>query len=281
MNHIDRDPVRTRAKEDIKQLLDLWDARPMAEESIHQLRVCTKRLRAYLRVYPPATDISGANQELKCLADSYASVRDAQVAFKTLNALIADWPDKKRKKYREVIDFIAHQKRSVEGGLTPREPHEAFECILLHWPSSESQEEPGGYTRDGLDRLYQKARQLGNKALQSDADEPYHRWRKWVKYWLYCLTGLSRSKLPKGYKKRLKRLGDSLGVFHDICVLEQNLKNPDVYHEFGKQLKPFYKAMANEKKRMQKSYKKAHKKLFGLSCKERDRLLNGLASAES
>ena len=244
----------------------------MAEDSIHQLRVCTKRLRAFLRVYPPSLSVAVANRDLKSLADSYAGVRDAQVALATLNRLIGGWSDKKRRKHREVIDFIAHQKQQAEALTEPREPHQALEQVMLHWPGTGDAQHPFS-ARDGMRRLYEKARRLGRKALQSDIDEDFHRWRKWVKYWLYCLTELSSGKVPAGYSKRLKRLGDSLGVFHDICVLEDSLKSPDVYHEFGKGLKPFYKLIQAEKKRMKKSYRKAYKKLFRLDPGQRDLLL--------
>ncbi len=281
MNAHVQDTVRLKAVEKIRETLSNWDQHPMAEDSIHQLRVCTKRLRAFLRVYPSSVDIAPASQDLKLLADSYASVRDAQVSYATLNQLIQGWSDKKRKKHREVIDFIAHQKRQQEAEVTPREPHQALEQVMLNWPRLEAATgtdndkapDDAAVTAEGMKRLYQKARQLGHKALQSDKDEAFHAWRKWVKYWLYCLTGLSPGKVPPGYKKRLKRLGDSLGVFHDICVLEENLKSPDVFHEFGKSLKPFYKLIQAEKKRMKKSYKKAYKKLFKLPPKQRDLLL--------
>ena len=274
MNQLVQDPVRQKAVEKIREVLAVWDADPMAETSIHQLRVCTKRLRAYLRVYPKNLEIDNANRELKSLADSYAGLRDAQVSWKTLNNLISQWPDKKRHKHREVIDFVAHQKRAMEHEVTPQEPHQALEQVLRSWPRAHQSGEGDTITAEGMDRLYQKACRLGEKALQSDRDDDFHRWRKWVKYWLYCLTGLAEGNLPAGYKKRLKRLGDSLGVFHDICVLEENLKSPDVYHELGKQLKPFYKAIYQEKKRMKKSYKKAFRKLFRLSRKQRDAIVN-------
>lgn len=270
-----------RAIEKIREALRQWDEQPMAEESIHQLRVCTKRLRAFLRVYPNDLDSVSATHELKLLADSYAGLRDAQVSYATLNALISSWSDKKRKKHRAVIDFVAHQKRQVEHTTEPVEPHVALEQVLLKWPQLDASANGSGISEAGMRRLYRKARALGLKALQSNLDEDFHAWRKWVKYWLYCLTELSAVKVPVSYRKRLRRLGDSLGMFHDVCVLEEILKSPDVYHEFGNGLKPFYKLIRTEKKRMKKSYKKAFKKLFKVSRSEMDRLLGEQAASSS
>ena len=285
MNTITQDPIRSRAVEKIRETLRQWDEQPMAEESIHQLRVCTKRLRAFLRVYPSGLDGVAANHGLKSLADSYADLRDAQVSYATLIALISQWSDKKRKKHRAVIDFVAHQKHQREQGTEPLEPHQALEQVLLNWPQLDAAASGGEVvhevSHEGMLRLYQKAKALGLKALQSDHDEDFHTWRKWVKYWLYCLTELSSGKVPVSYRKRLKRLGDSLGVFHDVCVLEEMLKNPDVYHEFGQGLKPFYKLIRNEKKRMKKSYKKAFKKLFKVSRRELNGMLGIKAEASS
>lgn len=272
MKHSEADPIRATAVTTIRGTLAVWEAEPGSENSIHEVRVCTKKLRAYLRAYPDKAPINAANRQLKLLADNYGGLRDAQVKYATLRRLIWDWSPKKRKKFNGVIDHIAHAKKNQEIELTPLDPRVAFEEILRVWPNLDAK--PGTWF-SSFDRLYLKSRYLGEVALKSNEDETYHRWRKWVKYWLYCLTGLSKGKVPSDYEKRLQRLGESLGQFHDVCVLEQALTAPDVQHQFGQELKPFYKMIKAEKKAMKKSYKKAFKSLFKVPRKKRELMLGG------
>ena len=263
------DPIRSAAVGSIRDVLNLFDQEPGSPEAVHGLRVCTKKLRAYLRVYPGKAPIRDANRQLKQLADSYSGTRDAHVLRETLEHVMSSWPLRKRKKYQRVIDDLSSIKQHGNTDLRPLEPRAAFEQIMTVWPNVDSGQD---FWATGLDRVFIKAQVLGENAIKSTEDEPYHRWRKWVKYWLYGLTGVAKGQVAPGYNKRLKRLGEGLGHFHDLCVLEEVICSHESRERHGADLKPFLKAIASEKKDLKKSFKKAHKVLFKVNYRKRQKM---------
>ncbi|MCG8316965.1 MAG: CHAD domain-containing protein [Pseudomonadales bacterium] len=269
MNQTSPDPIRTAAIEAIRDTLAICDSERVSTSAVHAVRVCTKKLRAYLRAYPGKAPIRAANRKLKILADSFSDFREAHVVNQTLQLLVADWPMRKRKKYAAVLEYFSYQQRRLDNNDLSINARTGFEEVLRAWPNN------GNSIDDlyrGLDRVYIKANRLGEVALKSNIDDAYHRWRRWVKYWLYCLTGIAQGKVPVAYKKKLSRLAESLGQFQDLCMLEKALMSPNLQHEFGDMLKPYYKALKAEKKAMKRSYKKAHKSIFKLGYKKRQHM---------
>lgn len=260
MSAIYADPVRTAAISAVRDVLAIKEVG--SSEWVHQLRVCTKRLRAYLRLYSGKSSIRRTNRQLKTLADSLANQRDVDVLRQTFDQLVKNGFPRKYKKYRKVFLDLIIPNEVIELADALLDTRSVFEQILISWPNVKDKPK---FWAVGMERVYLKAKYLGAEAIRGDEDEPYHRWRKWVKYWLYNLSGVSKGKVQGSYQKQLKGLGESLGYFHDLCMLEKVLTAPENQRVIGADLVPLVKALNKEKKQLKKSFKKAHKKLFKLN----------------
>lgn len=260
MSAIYADPVRTAAVSAVRDVLAIEEVG--SSEWVHQLRVCTKRLRAYLRLYSGKPSIRKANRQLKALADSVAEQRDTDVLRQTYDQLVVHWFPRKSKKYRKVYLDLIIPKQIDSQAKNKLDTRAAFEKVLLSWPNIKDKPK---FWAVGMERVYLKAKYVGAEAVRGDEDEPYHRWRKWVKYWLYNLSGVSKGKVQRSYQKQLKGLGESLGYFHDLCMLESVLVAPENQRVIGNDMGALIKALKKEKKQLKKSFKQAHRKLFKLN----------------
>jgi CHAD domain-containing protein len=88
-----RDGVRRIARHELERILEGLDKRPGTEDSIHEIRKGTKRLRALLRLVRDAIGEKNYRRENRAFRDigrAFASARDAEVAEKSLEKLGAD-----------------------------------------------------------------------------------------------------------------------------------------------------------------------------------------------
>ncbi|MEV0551048.1 CHAD domain-containing protein [Nocardia salmonicida] len=84
-------------REDIDRLFDAEpDVRADADDSVHQMRVATRRLRSVLRSYRKlfdADEAAATEAELKWLADLLGVARDAEVRAERFTDLLSDYDD--------------------------------------------------------------------------------------------------------------------------------------------------------------------------------------------
>ena len=80
--------------------------------------------------------------------------------------------------------------------------------------------------RPGLQRIYEQGQQAYWTAKQEPTDEHLHEWRKRVKYLWHQIELLHLAWAPvlDAYAAELHRLSDLLGADHDLCVLEDFLR---------------------------------------------------------
>jgi hypothetical protein len=144
---------------------------------------------------------------------------------------------------------------------------------LLAWPIAGNDQD---ILTSGLDQVFIKSKVLGERAINSQEDRHFHRWRKRVKYWLYVLSGIVKEREPSKYKHQLKLLSESLGCFQDLCVLEAILLDSQIQRDHGDEIKPILKLISNDKHALKKTFKKAQKVLFKLSYRKRRKMVGQL-----
>jgi CHAD domain-containing protein len=223
-----RDPVLAQLEKPIESYCDLLAASPpLSPKAVHDLRVLTKQLRALLRLYQPFVEVENwqfADAQARSIARAFAGLRDRQVQVKTMTRLLRGKPHLIFQ-LQPIYDYLLNHEDQ-----TPRDDAalgSQLHDLLVFWEKHLAQSGPHSWIPKGAELTFRKAHRRGKRACQSLADDDFHHWRRWLKYWLYqqeWMTVKDNSKLI-GYRKQLTLLGTRLGQFQDCCVLEQTLKS--------------------------------------------------------
>ncbi len=233
------DPVYEAAKKLLKDAkAQLPESASLDGEWVHELRVCTKKLRALLQLYRPVASkaaLKALDHEIARLAKQFSGPRDGKVMNHLLESFGAANP---RVDCAQLQSLSTHL--MVTAGLIAENSEskvvvntadiiESLREIRAQWKTQlRMTQSKGNFSKGlaaGLDYTYSKARKLAYEAEASDVDQHYHECRKWVKYLAYqikLLVPLKRSR-DKAYLKQLEALGSALGEFHDRCLLERHV----------------------------------------------------------
>jgi CHAD domain-containing protein len=221
----DADPLYLAARQRVRlALLPVVSGSPLDADTIHQLRVCCKRLRALLQLYRPYTGhqrLRQLDQQIRLIAKSLAGRRDLHVQQQLISQLARDLE-------RPLSPALNSQLLQSSGNhsLVAADNERiiaAFAAILSDWPHCDSGRRDAWAA--GLARTRKRARSLARRACNSDQDALFHRCRKWTKYYLYQLEQLHDSRLPASSEMQtLARLGEQLGQLQDLCNLEAQLQ---------------------------------------------------------
>lgn len=226
------DPLFQLASKRVKQLrkaiaTEACESAVMSAKLVHDLRVCTKQLRALLQLYRPNCSkvaIKEVEQQVKTLADSCAFQRDAHVQYALLGQANQHFNSQQQNDMQPLREhFLMLSQRPIAHTGTV-DVSQSCKHILQAWRLNLACNTTPDLT-SGLNMTYRKSRKLAHAAQVTDDDDVYHQCRKWLKYYLYQLQMLSAAKgsKDKGYIKQLVKLADKLGQLHDRCVMEQTL----------------------------------------------------------
>jgi CHAD domain-containing protein len=201
-------------------------------ESIHEARLLIKRVRALLWFARPALDVSAyarARTRLRQAARLLADQRDLAVTQATLEELARNASSARDRA------ALAHLFRSLvrnrATGEAPRETLKKAVGILCQsvdaikrsaagrpaWPSPSKR----------LAKAFRATRRAGKKARRTGEDADFHGWRKKAKTLLYQLE-LTQAKPGRRMARTMKRvakLQDTLGAYHDCVVVEDQLRD--------------------------------------------------------
>ncbi len=204
-------------------------------ETVHQCRKTFKRLRAVLRLVRFALGKKAYKRENRFYRDlgrKLSGMRDAQVMLEALDTLRqalgeaqADEPLEPFRQY--LLDHL----RACEGEFFEetnllenvsdelRHGRKRIDRLSLGKPKFAS-------IRPGLQRIYQQGHEAFRIAKREPTDEHLHQWRKRVKYLWHQIELLHLAWVPvlDAYAAELHRLSDLLGADHDLCVLEEFLR---------------------------------------------------------
>ncbi|MDX1795243.1 MAG: CHAD domain-containing protein [Hydrogenovibrio sp.] len=192
-------------------------------ETVHDLRVLMKRLRAFwqlMAAFVSKSELQQAKDRLASAAKQLSAHRDRQVLGDALAQLVQRLPEPSQQALlsleiplpdedvrQDEIDWsqilqVLQNELSVWRGL-------AVDASLKH-------------VERGVMATFERERKLAERATRKKAEiRQRHQWRKWVKYLYYQLKLLQQLGL-KGHKttvKRLDELGDLLGREHDFEML--------------------------------------------------------------
>lgn len=189
----------------------IWFARPVLDSAVHA-RART-RLRKAAGLLADQRDLEVTQATLEKLAQKASiDARDWAALVRTFRSLVCDSAagGAPRKALRQLLQkamgilsrSVAEIKRSVAGRAA--------------WPSPS----------DRVAEAFRATREAGKKARRSGKDVDFHEWRKRAKRLLYQLelSQVEPGKRKARVIKRVAKLQDKLGAYHDSVVVESRLR---------------------------------------------------------
>lgn len=239
------DPVRRAVAEQVEQLIE-WDraVRADVDDSVHQMRVTTRRIRSLLQ---SAGSLFGISEdawvldELRQLAGVLGVARDAEVLAERYTAALDALPaELVRGPVRErLLDGAGRRYRSgLRRSLNAMRSQryfrllDALEGLVAAEPqAAEPGEEPAPTTIGSAYKRVRKAAKRADAAAgDTDRDEALHRIRKGAKRLRYTAAATGAGKVSE----RAKEIQSLLGDHQDSVVSRTHLlQEADAAHAAG------------------------------------------------
>ena len=229
------DPVHRAVAEQVEQLL-VWDraVRADAYDSVHQMRVTTRKIRSLLQASEGAFGISDDAwilDELRQLAAVLGVARDAEVLAERYEKALDELPGELvRGPVRErLVDGAKKRYKSgLRRSLTAMRSQryfrllDALEGLVAAEPTpTQAGEELAQLTIDSAYRRVHKAAKRAAQAAEEDRDEALHRIRKGAKRLRYTAAATGESKVSD----RAKTIQTLLGDHQDSVVSRTHLSH--------------------------------------------------------
>jgi CHAD domain-containing protein len=222
------DPVHRAVAEQVEELL-VWDRAVRSDtwDSVHQMRVITRKIRSLLRASEDSfgiADDSWLLEELRVLAGILGVARDAEVLAEKYESVLAELPAELiRGPVRDRLvegakrRYHAGWKRSLVAMRSERYFRllDGLEALVAADPPvSETGAEPDQVTVDAAYKRVRKAAKKADAAAADDtvspegADEALHKIRKRAKQLRYTASALGADKVADKAKSIQSLLGD-------------------------------------------------------------------------
>lgn len=205
--------------------------RARLEESIHEVRKRTKRVRAVLRLVRTAIKpaiFDRENTSFRDIGHRFAALRDADVLVETVGKL---QPETGRAvSFEHVLTRLRHHRQRVRREFfSDPEILKAMGDVV-----DEARSRIDDWTRrtiseavleKGLRRSYRRARDTFEAARLSSEDQRWHDWRKRTKDLYHHLQLIEPvwSPVIGAAAEKLKDLSHVLGEDHDLAIVRQQL----------------------------------------------------------
>lgn len=208
-------------------------------EAIHDARLACKKSRAALRLVRDGLGEAYApeNAFLRDTARQLAGGRDARVALELVERLARETGDAEA--FPHLRGALYEKAATEEGRL--RQNREVLQAVDGRFAEAERRAaelelegEADALLEAGIKRLYKRGRRCRAACLLDGPEDPYHEWRKRVKYLLYALKLIRRAD-PGRFKsmtKKLDRLGDVLGIEHDCHIVRELIGHDPAFSDF-------------------------------------------------
>jgi CHAD domain-containing protein len=229
------DPVHRAVAEQVAQLL-VWDraVRADAYDSVHQMRVTTRKIRSLLQASEGAFGISDDAwilDELRQLAGVLGVARDAEVLAERYERTLDELPaELVRGPVRERLVDVAkkHYKSGLRRSLIAMRSERYFRLldaldglVAAEPPPTLPGEEPAPVTIDSAYKRVGKAAKAAAQAADTDRDEALHRIRKGAKRLRYTAAATGEGKVAE----RAKTIQTLLGDHQDSVVSRTHLSH--------------------------------------------------------
>ncbi|MFY9922032.1 MAG: CYTH and CHAD domain-containing protein [Mycobacterium sp.] len=232
------DPIHRAVAEQVDQMVE-WDRAVRADvyDSVHQMRVATRKIRSLLQSSEGAFGISDdawVLDELRQLASVLGVARDAEVLAERYERALDDLPedlvrgpirkrlvDGAKRRYKTGLRRSLFAMRSERyfrlldalDGLVAAEP-----------PTKEARDEEATVTIDSAYKRVRKAAKRAAGAVDEDRDEALHRIRKGAKRLRYTAAATGANKVSD----RAKDIQSLLGDHQDSVVSRTHLSQQAV-----------------------------------------------------
>lgn len=227
------DPVHRAVAGQVEELLK-WDRAVRADvyDSVHQMRVTTRKIRSLLQASEDTFGISDDAwilDELRQLAAVLGVARDAEVLAERYERALDELPDELvRGPVRERL--VDGAKRHYQSGLrrsliAMRSERyfrllDALEAVVASEPApTQPGEQPTQLTIDSAYKRVRKAAKAAAEAVDADRDEALHRIRKGAKRLRYTASATGADKVSG----RAKTIQTLLGDHQDSVVSRTHL----------------------------------------------------------
>ena len=227
------DPVHRAIAEQVDELL-VWDraVRADAWDSVHQMRVVTRKIRSLLQASEGSFGISDdawVLDELRLLAGVLGVARDAEVLAEKYQTALDELPDELvRGPIRErLVDgarsrYQSGWRRSLTAMRSERYLRllDALEALVAAEPEPPAPgEEPAQVSIGSAYKRIRKAAKRADAAQDEDRDEALHRIRKGAKRLRYTAAATGAGKVAE----RAKTIQTLLGDHQDAVVSRSHL----------------------------------------------------------
>ncbi|WP_442506045.1 CHAD domain-containing protein [Novipirellula sp. SH528] len=230
--------VRRIAREQIeKAIAELDNSSLKQSKKVHQVRKRCKKLRGLVRLvrYSMTDDVpySRQNAQFREIAKPLSEVRDSKTLLDTYDDLIEQFAEQIRQDaFQSIRHQLAQQRQQqlrhdidVEKRLA--ETRGEFNKALKRVRRWRLDAKGLNAWSAGFGETYSRARTAIGAAQSKPSTEAFHEWRKRVKYHSYHCN-LLRYLWPAMMQTRqteAERLGDWLGMHHDLAVLKLRICN--------------------------------------------------------
>jgi CHAD domain-containing protein len=229
------DPVHRAVAEQVEQLVE-WDRAVRADvyDSVHQMRVTTRKIRSLLQASEGAFGISDdawVLDELRQLAAVLGVARDAEVLAERYERALDELPEELVRgpvRERLVDGAKKHYKSGWRRSLIAMRSQRYFRLldaleglVAAEPPPTQPGEEGADLTIDSAYRRVRKAAKRAAQAASEDRDEALHRIRKGAKRLRYTAAATGADNVSA----RAKTIQTLLGDHQDSVVSRTHLNH--------------------------------------------------------
>jgi CHAD domain-containing protein len=209
-------------------------------ENLHQLRVATRRIRAFLRVARSHVEAEWADETRRQLGElgrSLGPVRDLDVLLETLRPEVSGLDDAERPAAEKLLAQLQESRDRLHDELVQALDAPAYAEIVdrLLEPIHPAAEPPRRTLAKLAEREIRRLAKRVDRLGASPADEALHRLRIRVKRVRYTLELASpdADKRTERMIRAAKRLQDVLGEHQDAVVAEERIRTLAAESEAG------------------------------------------------
>jgi CHAD domain-containing protein len=228
------DPVHRAVAEQVEELVE-WDRAVRADvyDSVHQMRVTTRKIRSLLQASEGAFGISDdawVLDELRQLAAVLGVARDAEVLAERYEKALDELPEELVRgpvRERLVDGAKKHYKSGWRRSLVAMRSERYFRLIdaleglvAAEPPPTPPGEEPKQVTIDSAYKRVRKAARAATEAPEDHRDEALHVIRKRAKRLRYTAAATGDAKVSN----RAKTIQTLLGDYQDSVVSREHLR---------------------------------------------------------
>jgi CHAD domain-containing protein len=265
--------------------------RSTIHESIHQARLCFKRIRSLLRLgrvvfgehiykdlntfYRDQSRMLSQFRDITALIEISQSFRESRRSESTRNFLM---------RFRKGL--LKHRKDMMAGIEIKNAKKQVVDALVQKKQILDElrfNDRPASDLSKGLKRVYKSGKKLHQITLKEPTDHNMHEWRKQVKYMWYQLVILTPlwPGVFNALSKQVQTLSQLLGRHHDFVLFENSMDPLKNEIKYRNEIKILEKSIKRNKRNLELQAFKLGAKVYLVSPNQLEKMINGLFSTTS